>query len=44
MGLHTFIIITFLVVKAINLVCKTSLGFSGIKVTQTVKHSYNIFT
>jgi hypothetical protein len=35
MGLHIFIIITFLVLKAINLVCRTSLDFSGIKATQT---------
>jgi len=35
MGLHTFVIITFLVLKAINLLCKTSLDFSGITATQT---------
>jgi hypothetical protein len=35
MGLHTFIIITLLVLKAINLVRRTSLDFSWIKATQT---------
>jgi len=35
MNMYGFTHITFLVLKAINLVCKTSLDFSGIKATQT---------
>jgi hypothetical protein len=44
MGLHTFMLITLLVLKAINLVCKTSLDFSGIKATQTASLSNTAHT